>query len=215
MKNILSNALTYIILILLIIYKSTFINIVNNINKYTYNKEINEVKILNDKIDFLENEYNKLVDFKVDNIYDYEITRLSLKSSYLSNKFYIYGGKDTGIQEKDYIANNDGLVGIITKVYDNYSECKLLTSINDLTVSINDTYGTLFTYEDDLLIINNISNYSNIHINDDVYTSDLGDKKEKIFIGKVYKIIDDDISKKIYVKSNVNFNKLDYLYIIK
>ena len=79
---------------------------------------------------------------------------------------------------------------------------------------VSSSYGTLSGYENGYFIIRNITNYDNVSINDDVYTSTLGNVKEKIYIGKVADIKITDIEKVLYVKSDVDFDNINYLYVV-
>ena len=59
-----------------------------------------------------------------------------------------------------------------------------------------------------------ISNYDKVYVNDLVYTSGYGSIKEKLLIGKVIKVDNNDISKKIVINSVVDFNNLNYVLIV-
>lgn len=212
MKNLLMNTKIYILLLILFLYKGVFINIISNINALlTINStpENTEINILKENINYLEEELNELTTIKYTN-YNYELTRLSYRSSYTDYNFYVYGS----FYENYALVNENGLVGIINKSYDNYSECTMLPGVTNLSVNINNSYGTLSNYIDNEFIITNISNYDDIKINDQVYTSTLGTIKERILIGYVSRIESSDIEKTIYVKSNVDFNNITYLYVV-
>ena len=120
------------------------------------------------------------------------------------------------------IVNKDGLVGIIDKVYENYSTFKLLTTLNDNKISVkiknNNTqfYGTITSYKDNLFILEGITNYQDIALNSDVLTTGYGIFPSDLLIGKVIKIEDNkyNTSKLLYVESNVNFNELYYVSIL-
>lgn len=216
MTNILKNSIFYIIIIFLLIYKSVFINIISNINSLVKDNEdttLTEINLLKEKNNFLEKELANISSLSIYTNYNYDLTRLSYRKSYTDYDFYIYGGKEK-YKENYALVNNDGLVGVITKTKDEYSECKMLPGVNNLSVNINSSYGTLSSYKDGLFIIDNISNYDDIKLNDSVYTSTLGTIKEKILIGTVFKIEENDIEKIIYVKSKVDFNNINYLYVI-
>lgn len=206
-----------IILLLMLIYHNAFINLITNINtmvKKKDNIENAEIKILKEENNHLKEEINNLTDIGTYAKYNYTLTKMSYRSIYDSQEIYIEGGKSEGFSINYAIVNAQGLVGIISEVNDTSSKVTLLSGVPNLSVKINDTYGTLSAYEEDFLVIDNISNYSKINLNDEVYTSTLGTIKEKILIGTVYKIEDNDISKKIFVKSKVDFNNLNYLYVV-
>ena len=90
----------------------------------------------------------------------------------------------------------------------------MLPGISNLSVKINDSFGTITGYEDGLYIISDLSNYDIISINDTVYTSTIGNIKTPVLVGTVYSIEEHDISKKVYVKSNVDFHNINYLYVV-
>lgn len=206
-----------IILLLLFIYRSAFINLLANINSMMTKKDDTksaEINVLKEENKHLKEELTNLANLEIYASYNYSLTRLSYRSLYDSNEVYIQGGKNKNYANNYAIINSNGLVGIITDVKDNTSKVKLLTGVPNLSVKINDTYGTLSAYEEGMLIITNISNYSKVNLNDEVYTSSLGTIKEHLLIGYVYKIEDSDISKKIYVKSKVDFNNLNYFYVV-
>ena len=202
---------------MLLIYKSAFINLIANINVMFTKKDnvVNtEINLLKEENKHLKEELLNLTNLDLYANYNYSLTRMSYRSIYDNHEIYIQGGSDKNYDANYAVINSSGLVGIITEVKNNESIVKLLSGIPNLSVRINDTYGTLSNYEDGFLIISNISNYSQINLNDEVYTSTLGTIKEHIFIGNVYKIEDGDISKKVYVKSKVDFENLNYLYVV-
>ncbi len=206
-----------IFILALFIFKSTFINLLANINTLI-TKQDNypnaEINILKEENSALKDELKKLSNLDIYANYGYSLTRLSYRSMYNNHEIHIQGGDDLKYKENNAVINSEGLVGIISNVMPHESKVQLLSGVPNLSVKINDTYGTLSAYEEGFLIISNISNYSKIDLNDEVYTSTLGAIKEKIFIGTVYKIEESDIEKKIYIKSKVDFHNLNYLYVV-
>lgn len=203
-----------IILLFIFIFKNNLFylfSIINLSSKETNDNLLTENNILKSKCQYLEDELNNLTNIKYAN-YDYSLTRMSYRLSYLSNEISIVNSEN--IQVNDLVMNQFGLVGIVKTIKDKYSYVTLLTGINNLSVNINDTYGTLSGYENGYFIIKNITNYENVSINDEVYTSTLGNIKERIYIGKVIDIKITDIEKIIYVKSDVDFNNINYLYVV-
>ena len=59
------------------------------------------------------------------------------------------------------------------------------------------------------------NNYNQIKKGDIVTTSGLSDIPEGIYIGKVEKITKKGIKQVVYVKSQVDFDNLNYLYVLK
>lgn len=210
----------YILIILIIVsllfYKGTIINIFSNIRNITQ-KQSNiykgEISILKDNIKHLEEELISLGDTINNKSYNYDLTKISYIDPY-NKEFYIYNGYNKEYKENFILKNEFGAVGLIKNVYKDYSKCIPLTSVNNLSVVVNDSYGTLYDYDGYYFKIKNISNYDAVALNDPVYTSPKGIVNEKIYIGSVFKIENNDIEKIIYVKSGVNFNNINYLYVI-
>lgn len=214
LKKILCNNYTYLILIILFLYKGLFICLFSNIKYYTSKQkcDVTEKNILKNRVVQLEKEINELTDMKIYNGANYDFTKISFIN--LDDKtFYIKGGYDRDYKNGLLLINEDGLVGIIKDVYKDYSKC-LVTSESNISVEVNNNYGTITGIKDDLLIISNISNYDDIDLNDEVYTSTLGSIKDKIYVGKVNKISSLATEKIIYVKSNVDIKDVNYLYVV-
>lgn len=213
MMNILKNSVFYIIILLILLYKGVFINLIANINLLLTkpnDNQITEINILKEKNQELENNLSELSQLPVNNN-EYKLTKLSYRLSYSDYNFYIEGND---YQTNNLLINQDGLVGIIKELKNDYSECILLPGISNLSIKINDTYGTITSYENGLFIINDISNYDNVSINDLVYTSTIGGITSSTLVGTVNSIEEHDINKTIYVKSNVDFNNINYLYVV-
>lgn len=173
MMNILKNNFFYIILLLLLIYKGVFINVISNINLLLTtpnNNETTEIKILKEKNKELATNLSEISKLPVNNG-EYKLTKLSYRLSYSDYNFYIEG---SDFSVNSLLVNQDGLVGIIKELKKDYSECIMLPGITNLSVKINDSFGTLTSYENGLYVINDLSNYDDVAINDPVYTSTIG-----------------------------------------
>lgn len=213
MMNILKNNFFYIILFLILIYKGVFINAIANINLLLTSpndNETTEIRILKEKNKELASNLSEISKLPVNNG-EYQLTKLSYRLSYSDYNFYIEG---SNYNVNNLLINQDGLVGIIKELKSDYSECIMLPGISNLSVKINDSFGTITGYEDGLYIISDLSNYDIISINDTVYTSTIGNIKTPVLVGTVYSIEEHDISKKVYVKSNVDFHNINYLYVV-
>lgn len=135
-------------------------------------------------------------------------------------------GSNNGIKTDMAVVSNNGLIGKITKVGDNFSIVKLLSSnSNDMKVSVNivnDTesyHGILNGYnvDDGTLLIINVPKESKITIDDLVYTSGLGGVYPAgIYIGKVVDITYDQfgLEKNIKVRKDSSYDTLRYVSII-
>lgn len=134
----------------------------------------------------------------------------------LDKHITIYKGSKDGLQEKNLVINENGLVGIISKVNAHSSEVDLLMQ-NDLNLSvkIKENYGIL-KYEEDTLVVKGINNKGDVQEGDLVYTSDISIYPEKVLIGEVKEVKFDtyEIEKVIKVTPAVDFNNLKYVSVI-
>ncbi len=153
---------------------------------------------------------NSLIDYKI--IDGYVINR-NIGSFY--NQVIIDKGKKDGIKTNMSVINSNGLVGKITKVTNNTSTVKLITNLaNKIGVDINNQYGLITDYQDGYFIIEGIN--SDINKGDLVTTLGVDNIPKGLKIGYIEKSITDkfNLTKKIYVKSYVNFDKLDYVMVL-
>ena len=154
-------------------------------------------------------------------------TILSRNKSYWFNTLTIDKGKSSGIAKDMAVITKYGLIGKISKVYDNSSEIKLITSddINfKVSISIKtneiDNYAILNGYDKKTALIKatGIDKTTPIKKGDTVLTSGLGEKfPAGIYIGTVEKIESDkyNLSKSVYVKTYQNFNDIHYVTVLK
>ena len=170
-----------------------------------------EIEYLNDEINNI-NEFSKNL-YKIK--YNYLISKIIYKNSYNTSKYTIQYGKNNDVTIGLGVINEYGLIGKITGTNDTTSELTTIKELNDISVSINDCVGKMnYDYDEEKFVITDISNYDKVYINDEVYTSGYGTIKEKLYIGKIEKIDIETYSKKVYVKSEVDFNNLNYLLIV-
>ena len=176
------------------------------------------IKLQEQEINYLKQEINTLNEFskKLYKInYNYLISKIIYKNSYNTSKYTIQYGKNNDVTIGLGVINEYGLIGKITSTNDTTSELTTIKELNDISVSINDCVGKMnYDYTEEKFIITDISNYDKVYINDEVYTSGYGTIKEKLYIGKVEKIDIETYSKKVYIKSEVDFNNLNYLLIV-
>ena len=208
------------------------IKIKNNIYK-----KYDKLKDKLDKYELLEQKYNEtskeLNDLKnnlniKDSLIDYEIMDayvINRNVGYWYETLTINKGKNDSIEEGMAVVNSKGLIGKITKTTYTTSTVKLLTGINNtnrvsVKIKINDEYlfGILSNYEDGYLIIEGISDTKEIPVNSIVTTTGLDNKfASGIEIGKVVKTVTDnfEVARKVYIKSNVNFDDINYVMVLK
>lgn len=217
MMKIMRHSYVYFIILIIVLNHSLIINLVTNLNRFitdNKNEYLTEVNILKEQNNYLKEEINNITKLNSYANYNYKLTRLSYRSVSDKNVFYINGGKDNNFKENYALVNDLGLVGIINKVNDTYSECHTILNTKNLSIKINDSYGTISKYQDFYLISEDFSNKDNTKLNDIVYTSELGTVKESIKVGVVKKIDNTSITKKIYIEPFVDFNDISYLYVI-
>ncbi|MBQ9019292.1 MAG: rod shape-determining protein MreC [Bacilli bacterium] len=154
-------------------------------------------------------------------------TILSRNKSYWFNTITIDKGKKDGLKKNMAVITKNGLIGKLSKVYDNSSEVKLITS-DDINFKISvaiktnevDNYAILNGYDSktNLIKVNGIDKTTEINIGDNVLTSGLGEFfPGGIYIGTVAKIESDkyNLSKTLYIKTNQNFNDIHYVTVLK
>lgn len=176
------------------------------------------IKLKDEKIKYLTNELETLNEFSKNLYYidyKYKVSKIYFKDTYNTDKYTIQYGLNDNIKNGLAVTNEYGLIGKITKVEKNYSKLTTIRDLKDISVVINNVYGKLnYDQETKNFIVSDISNYDKVHVNDEVYTSGYGSIKEHIYIGKVIKVKEETFSKIIYVKSDVDFNNLNYILIV-
>ena len=201
------NYLLYIILFFLVLFRGSITNLVNNVGSLLFIKGNNlEVNILENRIKYLEDEYNALLDFKnnINISNDYIITNI-YKNNYSFDKLIING---SNYNNGDEVVNDNGLIGIIDKTYDKYSEVKLVYDTN-IAVIINNNEGKIVGKDkDNNLIIKELSNYNDININDKVTST------FNTYIGKVIKINRTEVDTNIIV-SIPDTKNIHYVAVLK
>ena len=145
------------------------------------------------------------------------------KNYYLST-LEIDVGSNNGIRKNMAVITRDGLIGKINKVYNNSSEVKLISKSGKkyktsiiIKAKERDYVGIIDGIENNLIEIKDISKDSNIEIGDEIITSGMENEIPKgIYIGKVKEIKSNkyNLSKKIYIESNVDFNKIHYVSVV-
>lgn len=183
-----------------------------NPNLDTKNIELNYDKYLKDELDNIK----KINNIEFNDDLDLQVSRVKYRNVYeYSDTLTIYKGFKNNVFVNDVVLNNDGLIGIVTKTYDYYSIVTLISNKNsNISVKINDAIGILKTINN-TLVVTNINNYEKVNVDDEIYTSGLGNLPDNIYIGKVKSINlnNTEIEKVIEVNINDRLEKLDYLFI--
>ena len=200
MKN--NKYIFLLIILLVVISRNSLVNLINNTLKSFFIKDNNiEINYFNSEINRLKNEYNNLLDFK-NNINineDYYISNV-YKNNYSFDKLIING---TNYNINDEVLNNDGLIGFISKINDKYSEIKYIYN-SRVPVKINNEYGKIIDSDIDNNLI--VSEVENVNINDKVYSIN------NSYIGKVIKIDNNNLNKKLTIKT-IDLSNINYVLI--
>lgn len=197
----------FIVVFLFVLLREPFLCLITNINKFfTVPSNDLEMNLVKSKNIYLEKEYEKLLDFKnnIDITYDYIITN-TIVNSYGFDKILI-NGNDYDIN--DEVVNENGLVGLISKVNGKHSE---VTPVYDtkILVKINDIEGKILKKDDNNnLIVGNLSNYDDINVNDKVYSN------KNSYIGKVVSVSKRSVNTEVVVETTT-IQKNCYVAVIR
>ncbi len=197
----------FIVVFLFVLLREPFLCLITNINKFfTVPSNDLEMNLVKSKNIYLEKEYKKLLDFKnnIDITYDYIITN-TIVNSYGFDKILINGNV---YDINDEVVNENGLVGLISKVNGKHSE---VTPIYDtkILVKINDIEGKILRKDDNNnLIVGNLSNYDDINVNDKVYSN------KDSYIGKVVSVFKRDVNTEVVVETTT-IQKNCYVAVIR
>ena len=199
MKN---KYLFLLIIFIIVISRNSVINIVNNILSSLFIKNNNiEINYLKEEVVYLKDEYNKLLDFKnnVELSDDYILSNV-YRNNYGFDKLIINGNN---YNLNDEVLNEYGLIGFISKINDKYSEVKYIYD-SKIPVKVNNEYGKIIGKDNDNNLI--ISEIINSNINDYVYST------QNTYIGKIIKIDNNSLNKKIIVKP-IDLTNLNYVLV--
>ena len=146
---------------------------------------------------------------------------------YWYNTITIDKGSKNGVKVDMPVVVSEGLIGKVSKVTNFNSTVKLLTSDdvnNKISVKISvdgkNVYGLLSGYDKSSrsFIVEGIADNTEIKEGDMVLTTGMGDIfPSGILVGKVSKITKDnfDLARTVEVKSDVNFDDIRYVTILK
>ncbi len=201
-----ANYKIYIMVFAIILFRSSFLNYINNLNKNFLIDDNNlEINILKNQLSTLEKEYHELLDFKntINIKENYIISNIYL-NNYSYDKLLINGSFEEGAE----IVNKEGLIGIISKKYSNYSEIIPIYKTN-IPVIINNYQGKITSYDNKHnIIVKEVSNYNNINLNDPAYSI------YHTYIGKVIDISKNDLDTTITIKP-INIENINYVAVIR
>jgi len=193
---------------------SNISSILRKDNRITLDEKMYKIKI--EKLEKQILEYESA--YKNIKIYDtssYILSKIALRDIYDFYN-YIIITPESKVNSGSAVISENGLVGIIKDTDTVTAKVSLLTSGEKVSVKINNSYGLIDDYDkkDKLLIAHNINNYEQIKEGDIVETSGLSTLDGGINIGEVKKIEEKGIEKIVYVKPSVDFDNLNYLYVV-
>ncbi len=213
---------TIIIMFSIILLVNPFRYFLGNINQFI--KKPNQLKtvekqLLQEENKALKKQIKFLADDSAINVPNYKMQRTNIIFRPIAT-FYqeiiVMAGKKEGLKVNDAVLSEEGLVGFISYVKNN-SRVQLLTSSQaKVSIKVDNSFGILQKYDPltNLFLLSNINNQEKINIGSIVYTSGLNTIPGNVKVGYVDKIIEaQDIEKKVYIKSFVNFDKLNYLLV--
>ena len=176
-KKYLFKIISFILLIIFTICGNYLFNYL----KYD-NEEIVTNATAQKEIEILRNELKNVKQIK-ELDHDYQIARVTLRDIHnFYNEIVINVGSNK-VNVGDPVVNEQGLIGIISKVDKEQSHVKLLSSAINLSVKANNTYGNLKGSKVDLL-----DKYSELKVGDIITTSGLTNIPEGLYVGKITKV---------------------------
>ena len=233
-KKRLPHVLIILSILIILIYLGTYLNDIKIffhnygtkleniflIKKEEFNKDISLG--INKELEEENNKLKELLSLKESN-YNLIISTIIKRDNWYKY-LTINKGKNDNIKKNMAVIDNNGLIGKIIEVGNDYSIVSLVTSNltdNKTSVSIsnNNYFGILSGYNESnrTLIVDTVSKTSDIKIRDKVYTNGLGGIIPKgILIGEVIDIKLDELelSKILSIKTSINYDDIKYVGVI-
>lgn len=208
MKKYLLRSSIVVLFLFSFIFRNNIFNFISYLNyMLLFDDTFNTNELLRIENINLKKELNDLL--LLNNIYYEGINIINSKvimNNIFDNKeFTINKGNNDNVKTNSIVVNSNGLIGVVKKVYKDYSLCDLIHNKN-ISVKINNNYYIL-KYNEEFYI----DNISNINKFDVVYTSGISSYPEGIVVGYVYSII----GSKAYIRSKVNFETINYVSILE
>ena len=134
-------------------------------------------------------------------------------------------GKSKNVSKSMLATSNGGVIGFVTKVYDDTTTISLLSSNSSdsyLASSVkseddNQIFGIISRYDNKkkLLEMTQLNSSSNVKVGTEVVTSGLDDVSVKdVPIGTVDSVIDYEGNRTIWVKPYADFDKISYVTLV-
>lgn len=200
-----------IIIYLLYLSKDTIFKAFDNNNLTSFMCNTKEMHYEREYLDLSSMLNLKVPDYNM--IYSQVIFRNLYK---FYDKITISKGTNDNIKEGSIVLSDKGLIGVVNKSYQNYSEVNLLTSSSiNLSVRINESYGMLAS-KNEQIFVKNIKLNKEIKEGDLIYTSGLTSTPKDILIGRVKNISKDNLELEyiLEVESFADLNNINYVGVI-
>lgn len=214
--------------------KNLSLNSISIIDKYIDIKNYKKYKLENEKLNnnLIDNEIiinkNKELEEEINTLKE-ELNLKKLYTSYdiiystvisydnITNIFIIDKGKNDNIEKNSPVVISTGLIGFIDILYNDTSVVKLINNSNlNLSIKVNNNYGSFSYYKDNIYKVSDISNYNDIKVNDKVYTTGMGNLLSGIFIGTVKEIETDNygISNILLIEGSI-IDNVKYVAVLR
>ena len=154
-------------------------------------------------------------------------TVVNRNTNYWYNTITIDKGKHNDVEVGMVVINSKGLIGKVINVSNFTSDVRLITTNdtnNKISVTITngstDVVGLIngYSYKDNTISVEGVSNTEDVKVGDMVYTSGLGGVfPSGILVGTVDSISTDSfgLAKIINVKPSVSFDDINYVSVLK
>ena len=141
-------------------------------------------------------------------------TKVVLRDPYVfMDEITILKGSEQGIEIGDIVINENGYIGKIVSTEKNSSQVELLTNRDtELSVRIENSYGIL-KWENDTLIVSDITSKETIEEGMGVYTSSYTDIPGNIMVGVVNEVTEKGLGQILKITPSVDFQNLNYVFV--
>lgn len=214
MKNKKIELIAFLIIFLLFLMQNKIYLLINKSNTSFDTSKIN-LKI-NEELEKENTELKKLLEIKEKNE-NYIFSEIKFRDIYdFFEEVTIYKGSKEKIQKNAAVISNNALIGTIKKVKNDESIVRLLTNKEtNISVKVKEAYGLLKS-DGKNIYVTNLTNYDVVNIDDEIYTSGIGNLPGNILIGKVKDIKLDSlgIEKILEVSLATDITNLNYCYVV-
>lgn len=192
----------FLFIVLIVLLRNNLVNVVNNFGKLLigYDDSL-ELYYLKNEYNSLLDDYNKLVNFRNNIVIsdDYTISNV-YRNNYGFDKLIINGDS---YKLNDEVLSDEGLIGIVSKVNDKYSEVTYIYDLN-IPIRVNGSIGRIVGKDSSNNLI--VKDVSGVSLNDLVYSVN------NSYIGKVISVADEDLGSRVIVKT-VDLSDIDYVIV--